>query len=71
VRTPDGSSYTADVEVSEDRNYKEAGKVVSYTLTVTKVDVQELDGMTLAEWEETHPEEPEEDNDGIRQRVYE
>ena len=71
VRTPDGSSYTADVEVSEDRNYKEAGKVVSYTLTVTKVDVQELDGMTLAEWEEMHPEEPEEDNDGIRQRVYE
>lgn len=71
VRTPDGSSYAANVEVTEDRNYKEAGKVVGYSLTVTKVDTQELDGMTLAEWEEMHPDEPEEDDDGIRQRVYE
>ena len=72
VRTPDGSSYAADVQVSENRSYKEAGKVVGYTLTVTKVDAQQLDGMTLAEWETMHPDDPEEeDTDGIRQRVYE
>jgi hypothetical protein len=51
VRTPDGSSFAADVQVSEDRGYDSAGKVVSFNLSITRVDPEEPDGVTLAEWE--------------------
>lgn len=49
VRTKDGSSYAADVQVSENRSYS-TNKIVSYSLNVTRVDSQGLDGMTLDEW---------------------
>lgn len=50
VRTPDGSSFTADVEVSEAR---EADSIYSaYSLTVERVDPEGFDGMTLSEWQE-------------------
>lgn len=55
VRTKDGSSYAADVQVSEDRKQQTAHKVVSFSLSITRVDTEEYDGMTLSEWEETHP----------------
>ena len=57
VRMPDGSSYAADVQVSESYSYENGHKVVSYTLSITRVDAQELDGMTKAEWDALHPEE--------------
>ena len=50
VRTPDGSSYVADVQVSEERSHDSGGRVVTYKLTVTRVDPEELDGVTLADW---------------------
>lgn len=50
VRTPDGSSYAADVQVSEDQGYDTAGKVVEYKLSITRVDPEGLDGLTLLEW---------------------
>lgn len=51
VRTVDGSSYAADVQVSEDRTYSEAGNLANFSLSIIRVDSEELDGVTLAEWE--------------------
>lgn len=57
VRTADGSSYSADVQVSQDTARATYGMLTSFALTVTKVDPQELDGMLLAEWEEMGQDE--------------
>ena len=52
VRTKDGSSYAADVQVGDEISYDKAGKVVSASLTITRVDPEGYDGMSLADWEE-------------------
>lgn len=52
VRTTDGSSYTADVQVSEDRDHDDYGKLASFSLTITRVDTETLDGLTYAQWSE-------------------
>lgn len=49
IRTPEGSSYACDIQVSEGNAFND-GIIVSYTLTVTRVDPQGLDGMTYEEW---------------------
>ena len=51
VRTADGSSYAADVQVSEDRVHDDQEMLVNYSLSITRVDSQKLDGMTLEQWE--------------------
>jgi hypothetical protein len=51
VRTPDGSSYAADVQVSEDRSSDTLRKIASFSLDITRVDPEGYDGVTLAEWE--------------------
>lgn len=50
VRTQDGSSFAADIQVAGNTGYSVAGKVEIYTLSITRIDPQELDGMTLDEW---------------------
>lgn len=50
VRTKDGSSYAADVQVSEEYSHKTGSMVASFTLNITRVDPEELDGMTYEEW---------------------
>lgn len=50
VRTVDGSSYAADVQVSEDRTYQEAGALANFSMSITRVDSETLDGMTYSEW---------------------
>ena len=50
VRTVDGSSFAANVTVSENRTYEKAGKVAAFSLTITRVDTQQLDGVTYSEW---------------------
>lgn len=55
IRTSDGSSYAADIQVSENLSY-DSYQLVSYNLSITRVDSQQLDGMTLAEWQERHGE---------------
>lgn len=42
VRTPDGSSYAADIQVQEDQSYRNS--LADFNLSVTRVDPQELDG---------------------------
>lgn len=60
VRTKDGSSYAANVEVSEDYTVDSAHKLAKFKLDITRVDTEELDGMTIAEWNDLHEEDPEE-----------
>ena len=50
VRTPDGSSFNADVQVGDALSYQNAGRLVEATLTCTRVDAAQLDGMTYEEW---------------------
>lgn len=50
LRTPDGSSFACDIEVSDDMSHSSAGKAYSVTLNITRVDVEELDGQTYAIW---------------------
>ena len=56
IRTRDGSSYSADIQVSENMSYQ-SFELASYSLSITRVDGQSLDGLTLAEWEEMQQEE--------------
>ena len=52
IRTPDGSSLTCDIQISESQSYET--KKVTYSMTIQAVDPQEPAGMTLAEWEAMH-----------------
>ena len=54
VRTQDGSSYAADVQMNDSMTFEEAGKIVTYSLSITRVDTDGLDGMTLEEWEDAN-----------------
>lgn len=60
VRTKEGSSYSADVQVSESYAVSNGHKLASFSLSITRVDPDDLDGMTLAEWEALHTETEEE-----------
>ena len=51
IRTKDGSSYTANVNVSESMGYNTAGKISEFNLTIQRTNPQELDGVPLSEWE--------------------
>ena len=55
VRTPDGSSFEADVQVQESRAYNSAS--IDYSLTIQKTDTTGFDGMTEADWNDQHEEE--------------
>lgn len=50
VRTVDGSSFDADVQVSEKRSYSTAGKLVEFDLAITRVDPEGYDGLPYDEW---------------------
>lgn len=53
VRTPDGSSLTADVQISESQSYDT--KAITYTMTIKAIDPSEPVGMTLDMWNSLHP----------------
>lgn len=50
IRNPEGSSFPADVQVSESWSSGTAGKIASYKLKITRVKPEELDGLTYEEW---------------------
>ena len=58
IRTVDGSSFACDIQVSEDRRYDQDTARAEYTLSVTRVDPEELEGMTYAEWISEEGDEP-------------
>lgn len=51
VRTPDGSSYACNIEVSDDMSYSTAGKAYTVTLNITRVDPEDLDGQEYSIWD--------------------
>ena len=61
IRTPDGSSFAANIDVGEDRDEKMINKIAKYRLNVTRVDSDGFDVVTLEEWRRTHPLELEEE----------
>ena len=52
VRTQDGSSFDADIQVSESRTYQTSGKKAEFSLQITRIDPAGLDGIPLSVWEE-------------------
>lgn len=59
VRTPEGSSYAANIDVTEDRDTGSIRQFAKYTFDVTRVDSPGLDGITYDEWLEKLEEEEE------------
>lgn len=57
VRTTGGASFSADVQVTENYTHEKRGKIASYTFAITRVDTENLDGMTLAQWEDLQEED--------------
>ena len=51
IRTIDGSSFDADIQVAESRSYQ-SGRMVEFSLRITRVDPEGFDGILLSEWEE-------------------
>lgn len=50
VRTSDGSSYAANIDVSDAYSHDTGRKVINYTLTINRVDPEDYDGLTYADW---------------------
>jgi hypothetical protein len=50
VRTPEGSSFAADVQVKEVQSYSVAGKIATFDMSITRVDSNGLDGLPYDEW---------------------
>ena len=48
VRTPEGSSFTADIQVAETQAFNT--QRIDYSITIQKVDTVGFDGMTWEEW---------------------
>lgn len=56
VRTLDGSSFHANVEVDETNSHDRRNLISEFSLNVTRVDAEGYDGMTLSAWEEEQDE---------------
>lgn len=50
VRTPDGSSFSANIDVSEDREEKKINMVASFSLDIRRVDTVGFDGVPYDSW---------------------
>lgn len=49
IRTPEGSSYSCNIDVSENKAHSN-WDLVTYTLSVTRIDPETLDGVTYEDW---------------------
>ena len=49
VRTPDGSSFSCDIQVSEKKDHDNKMRT-DFSLTIKKVDSEELDAVTEEQW---------------------
>ena len=50
IRMQDGSSFACDIQVNDSMTYQQAGKIYTYGLNITRVDTEDLDGLTYDEW---------------------
>lgn len=51
IRTPDGSSYACDIQVSDDMSYSTAGKAYTMSLNITRVESEGFDGQEYNIWD--------------------
>lgn len=51
IRTPEGSSYACDIQVSDDMSYSTAGKAYEVSLNITRVESEDFDGQEYSIWE--------------------
>lgn len=56
VRTPDGSSFSCDIQVAEKKDHDNKMRT-DFSLTIKKVDSEELDAVTEEQWSAEHPNE--------------
>ena len=52
IRTVDGSSFNANIQVKENRPSGNRGVYTEFSLSFTKVDPEDYDGLTYQEWSE-------------------
>lgn len=60
IRTPEGSSFTADIQVNEDHEEKWVNRLAKFSLSITRVDNPSPDGIEYDDWYVEPEEEPEE-----------
>ena len=58
VRTPDGSSYAANVNVKDNREEKWVRRKANISLEITRVKSEGFDGMSYNDWVETEDANP-------------
>ena len=52
VRTPDGSSYAANINVKDDREEKWTRRIAKISLEINRIDTEGFDGITYDRWVE-------------------
>lgn len=50
VRTQSGSSYAADVQVSNGQSHDNGGQIEDLSLKITRIEPEDLDGLPYSEW---------------------
>ena len=60
VRMPDGSSFTANVDVRDDREEKWTTRLSKVSLSISRVNAEGFDGLTYDEWSYNQSDEEEE-----------
>ena len=51
IRTPDGSSFAANIDVTDNREEKWTTRLAKISLEINKCDPEGFEGMTLVDWE--------------------
>lgn len=59
VRTFDGSSFSANIDVTENRNAKKYNQVTTFTLSVKRIEPEDYDGELYSDWVVDEEEEGE------------
>ena len=59
VRTFDGSSFSANIDVTENRNAKKYNQVATFTLSVKRIEPEDYDGELYSDWVVDEEEEGE------------
>ena len=50
IRTQDGSSFSADIQVSGSTTYDNMGQLEVFSLNITRIEPEALDGIPYSEW---------------------
>ena len=70
IRTSDGSSYAANIDVSDSYSHDTGRMVIEYDLSITRIESEDYDGMTYAEWKEANSPPSEENVVGTGEVDY-